>query len=343
VTSRIRLGPVLAALLAAMLFGASTPAAKLCLDGLGPLTLAGALYLGAAAVTLPFALRKPFRLRTRRSLLRLAGAVTLGGAVGPVLMLLALKHAGAASVSLWLSLETVFTAVLGWLFFHEHLGPRAATAAVLVTIGSVVLALPNGTAGGTAVLLVALACLCWALDNNWTAVIDELSPAQITFAKGFVAGSISFAVGWTIEPGFAVPSLAAGVGIGALGYGLSLVLYVSAAQQIGATRSQLLFSTAPIWGAGLAWTIALDPLGAAELGAAGLMALGLFLLGRERHEHAHVHPQLRHRHAHAHDDGHHDHEHTGVPTEKWHTHEHEHDEVAHAHPHAPDLHHRHRH
>jgi drug/metabolite transporter (DMT)-like permease len=341
--TRVRVGPLVAALLAAMLFGASTPAAKLCLDRLGPLTLAGALYLGAAAVTLPFALGKPFRLRNRRNLLRLAGAVMLGGAVGPVLMLLALKHAGAASVSLWLSLETVFTAVLGRLFFHEHLGPRAATAAVLVTIGSMVLALPNGAAGGSAVLLVTFACLCWALDNNWTAVIDELSPAQITFAKGLVAGSISLALGWTIEAGFAFPSLAAGLGIGALGYGLSLVLYVSAAQQIGATRSQLLFSTAPFWGTGLAWAIALDRLGTLELGAAGLMALGLFLLGRERHEHPHVHPGLRHRHAHAHDDGHHDHEHTDVPAEKWHTHEHEHDEVAHAHPHAPDLHHRHRH
>jgi drug/metabolite transporter (DMT)-like permease len=100
--SRSRLAPALAALLAAMLFGASTPAAKLCLDRLGPLTLAGALYLGAAAVTLPFALRKPFHIRNRRNLVRLTGAVLLGGAVGPVLMLLALARAGAASVSLWL-------------------------------------------------------------------------------------------------------------------------------------------------------------------------------------------------------------------------------------------------
>jgi drug/metabolite transporter (DMT)-like permease len=128
--ARFRLNPALAALLAALLFGASTPAAKLSLDRLGPLTLAGALYLGAAAATLPFALGRPFLLRSPSNLARLAGAVALGGAVGPVLMLVALERAGVGSVSLWLSLETVFTAVLGRLFFHEYLGVRGAISAL---------------------------------------------------------------------------------------------------------------------------------------------------------------------------------------------------------------------
>jgi len=49
-------GPVLWCLLAAALFGASTPASKLLLDdAVGPLTLAGLLYPGAALATLPFA------------------------------------------------------------------------------------------------------------------------------------------------------------------------------------------------------------------------------------------------------------------------------------------------
>jgi len=334
---------VLSALLAAVLFGASTPAAKLCLDRLGPLTLAGALYLGAAAATLPFALRSHFRVRSRSNLLRLTGAVVLGGVVGPVLMLLALQRAGAASVSLWLSLESVFTALLGRLFFHEYLGSRAAAAALLVTVASIVLAVPHGIAGSGAALLAATAGLCWALDNNFTAVIDELSPAQITFAKGLVAGSLSFGLGALLEGAPAITSLSAGLGVGAIGYGVSLVLYVSAAQQIGATRSQLVFSTAPLWGAALAWAIAIDRIGTEQLVAAALMAFGFVLLGRERHAHPHVHPRQRHRHAHTHDDGHHDHEHLGLPAGVEHTHEHEHDELSHAHPHSPDLHHRHRH
>jgi drug/metabolite transporter (DMT)-like permease len=47
--------PVLSCLLAAMLFGASTPVAKALLVSMGPFTLAGLLYLGGALGVLPFA------------------------------------------------------------------------------------------------------------------------------------------------------------------------------------------------------------------------------------------------------------------------------------------------
>ena len=49
--------PVLWCLSAAALFGASTPASKWLLGGMGPLTLAGLLYLGAALAVLPFSFR----------------------------------------------------------------------------------------------------------------------------------------------------------------------------------------------------------------------------------------------------------------------------------------------
>ena len=48
---------VLATIAAALLFGASTPLAKALLSSLGPLTLAGLLYLGGAVGALPFAFR----------------------------------------------------------------------------------------------------------------------------------------------------------------------------------------------------------------------------------------------------------------------------------------------
>src|SRR5207302_7669433 len=47
--------PVLASLAAALLFGASTPLAKAPLASIGPLTLAGLLYLGGAIGAMPFA------------------------------------------------------------------------------------------------------------------------------------------------------------------------------------------------------------------------------------------------------------------------------------------------
>ncbi|MBK5331142.1 MAG: hypothetical protein JJD93_04175 [Ilumatobacteraceae bacterium] len=44
--------------LSAVLFGAATPATKLVVDHVGAVTLAGLLYLGAAAAVAPFALRE---------------------------------------------------------------------------------------------------------------------------------------------------------------------------------------------------------------------------------------------------------------------------------------------
>ena len=85
--------------LAAVLFGAATPATKLVVDHIGSVTLAGLLYLGAAAAVAPFALRQPRRAAAARQRSLLLLAVGLGGGVAPVLLVLALHCATAGTVS----------------------------------------------------------------------------------------------------------------------------------------------------------------------------------------------------------------------------------------------------
>lgn len=343
--SRARLAPVLACLLSAALFGASTPLARALLDPLGPLTLAGLFYLGAALGTLPWALRGGglllWRGRDRR---RLLGAVFFGGLFGPVLVLSGLRLAPAASVALWLNLEAPATALIGWLFFHEAVDRRTWIAAALVWVASVALALPEGLGGGLAGLLVLLGCLAWGLDNNLTAVIGGISPARTTFAKGLVAGAVNLSLGLGLES----PTLSGGLVsgallVGVLAYGASIVLYVAGAQQLGATRAQLIFATAPFFGVGFAWLGLGEPVLTAQVLAAGLMILALVLPFTGGHAHHHLHPATRHSHLHRHDDGHHEHDHPDGVGRGWHLHEHDHPAHAHDHPHLPDLHHRHRH
>jgi len=315
---------------------------------LGPTTLAGLLYLGAAAALAPVALRSGLAPFARRgaNLARLAGVVVFGGALAPVLLLAALARAPAGSVALWLNLEVVATALLARAFFHEHLGAGGALATLLVCGGSALLALPAYAAGTppSALLLVAAACLCWALDNNWTSRIDAFTPAQSTFAKGLVAGSVNLALGLAGAEGFAPGSAGLALTLGAASYGLSLVLLVGAAQRLGAARSQLAFATASLWGVALAWLWLGEPIHLVQLAAAALMALALALLAKEAHGHWHQHDAATHRHWHRHDDGHHAHAHSeGPPPARGHSHEHSHLAQAHVHPHPPDLHHRHRH
>jgi drug/metabolite transporter (DMT)-like permease len=338
--------PILWCLLAAALFGASTPASKPLLDGLSPLLLSGILYLGAALAVAPWALRGLGALRQvdRKNASRLLLAVLFGGALGPVLLLTGLSLAPAASVSLWLNLETVATAVLARLFFKEHL-ERTTWVAVALVIAASILLSPATPGSGVAIALVALACVAWGLDNNFTAVIDRFTPAQVTFVKGFIAGGANLGLGLLFDPEpAALWAFGCGLVVGAFSYGASLLLYITAAQQLGATRSQLIFSTAPVWGLLLSWLALGERVEAVHMVAAGMMALAIWLWHRERHAHVHRHQRLTHRHWHRHDDGHHDHAHDGlVAPNTWHSHEHVHQERQHAHPHRPDLHHRHRH
>jgi len=338
--------PILAALAAALLFGASTPLSKALLSSVGPLTLAGLLYLGAAAGALPFAFRggsaELRRDPRQRRLLTLA--VVFGGGLAPVLLLLGLRAAPAASVSLWLNTEIVATAFLAWALFHEDLDRRTLMAAGLVLAGGVILAAPEGVAGWNAGALVAGACLCWGLDNNLTALVSGFTPSQTTVAKGLIAGTVNLTLGLLLGQHLPAPTqLAAALGVGAISYGCSIMLYIFGAQQLGATRSQLLFASSPFLGVLLAWTIFREHIQPGQLLAAPCIATGLYFMLTARHEHEHAHQPMTHTHSHRHDDGHHTHVHPGLPAWVRHTHPHEHEPIVHTHPHLPDLHHRHRH
>ena len=338
-------GPIAIALLAAALFGAATPASKALLTELTPLQLAGLLYLGAALGLAPaLARRRSLGLpRSRRGRRLLLGSLVFGGGLGPVLLLLGLRLASAASVSLWLSLELVATAVLGALFFGDRLGVAGWFGAGVALGASLLLSLGEGAAGPAAGALVAAACLCWAFDNHWTALLDAAPASAAAFWKGFVAGSVNLALGVALAPfGASAAATAAALAIGAFGYGASISLYVTAAHGLGATRAQLGFASAPLFGVVLAAVALGEPLRATQLAAAALLASSLVLVLRDRHEHLHEHAALAHTHWHRHDDGHHSHAHPkDAPVA--HAHWHEHVPTRHAHPHWPDLHHRHRH
>lgn len=339
---------VFLALASAALFGAATPASKALLEGLGALQLAGLLYLGAAAGVAPFALRHgglalPAR-GDRRNRLRLGGAILAGGVAGPVLLLAGLQLADAASVSLWLNFELAATALLGALVFREHLGRAGWSGVAAALAAAVALSSPAGFAGAGAALLVLAACACWGLDNHLTALIDGITPSQSTFWKGLVAGAVNLALGLALGPFAGGGAHVAGaLLVGALSYGASIVLYIRAAQALGATRAQGVFASAPFFGVALSVAFLGEPLHAMHAVSALLFAAAILLLARDRHSHEHVHEAMEHEHEHRHDDGHHAHVHPGLPAGARHSHAHRHEPLAHAHPHWPDLHHRHRH
>lgn len=337
-------GPALWCLLAAALFGISPAGCKQLLGGMGALPLASLLYLGAGISTLPFSIQRIDPPPDRSTCLRLVGAIIFGGILGPILLMIGLTHSEAGTASLLLNFETVATILLGWLLFREHLSFELGIACLLVVGGGIWLSLPEEMKAAWGALWILLACFCWGFDNHFTAVIDGITPTQTTCIKGLVAGACSATLALlTGQPWGGPTEILGALAIGALCYGASMVLYVSSAQQLGATRSQMIFASAPYWGLVAAWLFLEEPVQLHQLGASALMIMAMWLLLRERHEHEHHHHELSHIHWHRHRDGHHNHQHPAPKWQffGWHIHHHKHPESTHTHAHRDDLHHRH--
>jgi drug/metabolite transporter (DMT)-like permease len=347
-----RTGPGLA-LGAAVLFGLSAPAAKGLIGIVDPWLLAGLLYLGSGVGLGVYLLTRRVSGRPRRAarlglrdLPWLAAAIVAGGVVGPVLLMLGLASGPATQSALLLNLEGVFTALVAWLVFREHVNLRIATGMLAITAGAMSLAWqPSGhVALDWSAVLVAGACLAWAIDNNLTRKVSANDPVQIATLKGAVAGSVNVLL--AIARGAQWPgpgaTLLAGL-VGLVGYGMSLVLFVIALRHLGTARAGAYFSTAPFVGAAGGLLALGEPLTPQLLMAAALMTAGVWLHVTEHHAHDHVHALLEHDHLHWHDD-HHQHDHQlDSPVTEPHAHRHTHEAARHGHPHYPDSHHRHGH
>jgi drug/metabolite transporter (DMT)-like permease len=345
---------VIYAFVAAALFGASTPLIKGSLSGVDPVLLAGLLYagsgLGLAMTIIGRRLVSPSRsaptLPQKEEWRWLAGAIFFGGVLGPVALMYGLMTSAASTASLLLNLEAVFTALLAWFLFHENYGKRLMLGMLAIVAGGALLVwAPDQMAhASSGSLLVAAACLGWALDNNLTRKISANDAVMIACLKGLVAGAVNlalaFLLGHTLPP-LSVVGIAATVGF--LGYGVSLVLFVLALRHLGSARTGAYFSIAPFIGAVLAVLLQGDALTGQLLAAGILMAAGVWIHLTERHEHLHSHPPQEHSHAHIHDE-HHQHSHApGWDGREPHTHRHAHPPLIHSHPHYPDADHRHRH
>ncbi|MDO8276879.1 MAG: DMT family transporter [Burkholderiaceae bacterium] len=342
---------VLATLLAAALFGAGTPLAKLLLAQTSPWLLAALLYLGSGVGL--------FGLRVLRKapLVELppgqgkwlAGAVLAGGMAGPVLLMVGLSGMPASSASLLLNAEGVLTALIAWCVFRENFDRRIALGMLAIVAGGIVLSWPGDANFGELwpALAVLGACLAWAVDNNLTRKVSLSDASFIAMVKGLAAGASNLVLALALGAAWpGAPVVVAAAVLGFASYGASLVLFVIGLRHLGTARTGAYFSVAPFVGAALAIALLDEPISLPLVIAGALMAWGVWLHLTENHQHEHTHEPLEHSHAHEHGvgDPHHDHPHEDelAPGTR-HVHSHVHTTIAHSHAHYPDAHHRHSH
>jgi drug/metabolite transporter (DMT)-like permease len=163
---------ILYSLLAAGLFGASTPFAKQLVGNDAPVMLAGLLYLGSGV---GLALIRLIRDRGWQSpnidayeWPWLLGAVLFGGVLGPVALLIGLEHSTGSTASLLLNLEAVLTAVIAWVVFREGADKRIVLGMGAIVLEGIALSWQtnaNSSSNWNGPALISLACLCWAIDT----------------------------------------------------------------------------------------------------------------------------------------------------------------------------------
>ena len=342
---------VIAAMTAAVLFGAGTPLAKLLLAHTSPWLLAALLYLGSGVgLWIVRRIRRAPAVHLASGDWRwLAGAIVAGGMIGPVLLMVGLSAMPASGASLLLNAEGVLTALLAWFAFKENFDRRIALGMLAIVAGALVLSWPQEArfAGAWPALAVLGACLAWAIDNNLTRKVALSDASFIAMTKGLVAGSTNLVLAMLTHATWPGGGVIAGAALlGFASYGASLALFVIGLRHLGTARTGAYFSVAPFFGAVLAILLLGEPVTTPLLVAGALMAIGVWLHLTERHEHRHTHEVLEHTHEHTHGEGddHHAHEHDApVAPGTRHSHPHRHTPIRHDHPHFPDAHHRHSH
>lgn len=345
--------PLIFIVISASLFGISPPLAKLLVKDILPVALAGLLYLGAFAGLSLYSIGKRIIMTDpdkkaapleRKDLPWLAGAVLVGGIIGPISMMTGLTLISGFSASLLLNLEGLATAMIAVFLFKENAGKNLWLALVCMTIAGILLTWEpsQGKFNIAGPLLIIFAVVCWGMDNNLTRNISHKDPIQIAKIKGFVAGTTSLSLAIILGMKISLDlTIVFSLLLGSFSYGISLVFFIKALEGLGSSRTGAFFSLAPFIGAITSLIILKEWIGWVMFPAAGFMIIGIWLISSEKHSHYHIHKQITHTHSHVHNNMHHLHKHSGAFHEP-HTHEHTHVEIAHTHVHWPDTHHQHR-
>lgn len=339
------------AILAAILYGISSPISKLLLTELPPTLMAALLYLGAGfgmvGISIYNIAMKKEQLEAKMTVKEapyIVGMILLD-IVAPILLMLGLTMTTSSNASLLNNFEIVATSLIALFIFKETIGKRLWLAISLITISSVILSVSDFSSFSFSVgsIFVLLACLSWGFENNCTRRLSLKDPMQIVVVKGFGSGIGSLLICFMLKEysnNWLYISIA--LLLGFVAYGLSIFFYIKAQRDLGAARTSAFYATAPFIGVIISWMVLQEEITESFLIALVIMLIGTYFAVSEDHKHKHVHMIENHEHKHGHHDGHHNYQHEYEVVGE-HSHEHTHDALEHKHTHLPDLHHRHTH
>lgn len=342
---------IIFAILAALLYGISSPISKLLLVEISPTLMAALLYLGAgigmSCINLYNMMTKRNHLEARMTANEMPyvlGMIILD-ITAPIFLMLGLTKTTSSNASLLNNFEIVATTLIALFIFKETIGKRMWLAITLITLSSMILSLSELKSLSFSIgsIFILMACVSWGFENNCTRMLSLKDPLQIVVLKGFGSGlgSLIICIA-TQEFVFNWLYIFLALLLGFVAYGMSIFLYIKAQRELGAARTSAFYATAPFMGVIISWIILKEPITATFVAALIIMLVGTYFAVTENHMHSHLHIEECHEHKHSHKDAHHIHSHDDE-IESEHSHLHNHESMTHTHNHLPDLHHRHSH
>src|ERR1700756_1180030 len=242
----------------------------------GPFPLVEARLGLGALVLLPFlwAARAQF---TPALWLLIAGIAAINSVIPFALFAWGAERAPAGIGAITNAMTVMFTALVAFLFFGEHIGPRRLIGLVGGFVGVAILA--SGRTAGESVWPAALAgttaSLCYGFGINFVRRYLTGYPSGAVAAANLVSGTVMLAplaiYNWPHHP-IAAASWASALLLGVLCTGVAFVFYYRLIARVGAPRTSTVPSLIPLFGVIWAWLVLGEPL-TLTMGLAGALIL----------------------------------------------------------------------
>lgn len=245
---------LLFAFLSAFLYDLNVPVSKYSLKTLSTNEILFLLYFGSAVglfLLMLFNKKQKFSLKPQKGESIFIIGVIIFDILAALFIVESLKYIDASTVSLISILEISFTIIISHFIFKTKISKNLIIAVILVSIGGILLSFDSSTEFKLSIasMLTVFATACWGLENNLTAKVSDKNPLLLVFYKCFAVAifNLLFILNINIFELFINNWYL--LVIGFFTYGISILYYVYAINYIGISKTSIVFSFSPVFGA----------------------------------------------------------------------------------------------
>lgn len=245
---------LLFAFLSAFLYDLNVPVSKYSLKTLSTNEILFLLYFGSVIglfLLMLFNKKQKFSLKPQKGESTFILGVIICDILASLFIVESLKFIDASVVSLISILEISFTILISHFIFKTKLSKNLIMAVILVSIGGILLSFDSSVEFKLSIasMLTVFATVCWGLENNLTAKVSDKNPLLLVFYKCFAVAifNLLFILNINIFELFINNWYL--LIIGFFTYGISILYYAYAINYIGISKTSIIFSFSPVFGA----------------------------------------------------------------------------------------------